>query len=109
LERIISDAEQQLTTFYSLEEAQNAYDQQKSINELYVEEYDKLYQINKLSREINKSMSDIDSLAANRKLSDLLDEINEKRESGVEMSQYELDNLNKKYQLRLAEIALEEA
>jgi hypothetical protein len=54
-------------------------------------------------------MSDADSLLANQKLSSLLDEINEKRESGVEMSQYELDTLQKKYDLRLAEIALEEA
>jgi hypothetical protein len=109
LDILIKNAEQQLSKFYSLEEAKNAYDQQKSLNELYVEEYEKIYKINKLTREINKSMSEIDSLGANRKLSSLLDEINEKRASGVKMSEHELETLNQKYQLRLAEIALEEA
>ena len=106
---LVKTTEKQLSKFYSLEEAQEFYDQNKSIAELYLEEYDSLYQLNKLTRDINKSMRDQDSLLTNQKLSTLLDEINEKRLSGAQMSQHEVDMLQKKYNLRLAEIALEEA
>jgi hypothetical protein len=40
-------------------------------------------------------MSENTSLLANQKLSKLLDEINKKRESGVEMTEYELENLQR--------------
>ena len=106
---LVKTTEKQLSKFYSLEEAQEFYDQNKSIAELYLEEYDSLYQLNKLTRDINKSMRDQDSLLTNQKLSTLLGEINEKRLSGAQMSQHEVDMLQKKYNLRLAEIALEEA
>jgi hypothetical protein len=39
----------------------------------------------------------------------LLGEINKLQEDGVEMSQYDLEYLQAEYQLRLAEIELEEA
>jgi hypothetical protein len=42
-------------------------------------------------------------------LRNLQKEINKYAEEGVEMSQYDLEYLQKKYDLRLAEIALEEA
>jgi len=92
-----------------LESAKEAFDQRQELKKLYVEEYDKLFRLNKLTRDINKSMNELDSLRSNQKLASLLDEINEKRNSGVKMSEYELDTLQRKYNLRLAEIALEEA
>ena len=95
--------------FYSLEEAKEFYDQQKELSDLRVEEYDKLYQLNKLTRNINKSISELDSVSGNARLSKLLDEINKKKAAGVEMSQDELDTVQKRYDLLMAEIALEEA
>jgi hypothetical protein len=42
-------------------------------------------------------------------LLELQDEINQKLASGEEMSRYDLEHLQKKYELELAKIALEEA
>jgi len=60
-------------------------------------------------RSVNGDIEKTDNLAAKTKLRDVLEEINEIQASGAEITQYDLDMLNAKYQLRLAEIALEEA
>jgi len=48
-------------------------------------------------------------VVAKTKLRDLQEEINNLQESNTEMTQYEVDELRARYELRLAEIALEEA
>jgi hypothetical protein len=62
-----------------------------------------------LSRDINNSIDDTDSLAGKQKLKKLLGEINKLQEDGVEMSKYDLEYMQAEYNLRLAEIELEEA
>jgi len=54
-------------------------------------------------------MDDIDSIAAKQTLRDLQEEINELQRSGAQISKYDLDMLRMRYELRLAEIALEDA
>ena len=93
----------------SLEDLQRQFEQQEDLSSLYVEDYTKVYNLSKLTRNINKSINATDNVRAKGKLRELEEEILAIQESGKEMSQYELDNLQKKYDLRLAEIALEEA
>jgi hypothetical protein len=96
-------------TFGSLEDLQAAFDQQTEITERYVDDYKKIYELSKLNRDIINSIDETDNVKAKRALRDLQEEINELQESNTQMSQYDLDHLRKKYELRLAEIALEEA
>ena len=70
---------------------------------------DNLYELNKLNRDITNSIDDIDSIAAKQALRDLQEEINELQRSGAQISKYDLDMLRMRYELRLAEIALEDA
>ena len=110
VERTIATFEEAISgTFGSLEALQAAFDQQTEITERYVDDYKKIYELSKLNRDIINSIDETDNVKAKRALRDLQEEINELQESNTQMSQYDLDHLRKKYELRLAEIALEEA
>ena len=110
VERTITTFEEAISgTFGSLEDLQAAFDQQTEITERYVDDYKKIYELSKLNRDIINSIDETDNVKAKRALRDLQEEINELQESNTQMSQYDLDHLRKKYELRLAEIALEEA
>lgn len=87
----------------------DAYDKRQKENERYIEDYQKIYELSKLTRDINNSIDDSDNLASKAKLKELLGEINEYEAEGVEMSEYDVEYLQKKYDLYKAQIALEEA
>jgi hypothetical protein len=87
----------------------DAYDKQKELNELYLDDYEKIYELSKLTRDITNSIDETDSIRAKERLRDLQEEINELQADGTKATQYEVDALRAKYDLRLAEIALEEA
>jgi len=76
---------------------------------MYLEDYQKIYELSKLTRDINKSIDDTKTIAGKQKLKTLMEDINKLQEEGVEMSEYDLEYLQAEYDLRLAEIALEEA
>ena len=86
----------------------DAYERQSKVDEVYVDDYEKIYQLSKLSREISKSIDDTSQVKNKEKLKKLQDEIVKKQEQGVKLSQYDLDYLEKKYQLELARQQLEE-
>ncbi len=75
--------------------------------DLMAEDYDKIYQLSKISRNINKTLDDTKIIAGKQRLNGLLSEINDLQASGVEMSKYDLEYLEAKYQLYLAQIELE--
>ena len=93
----------------SFDNMQTKYDQQKTINERYLADYEKIYNLSKLTRDIENSIDDTDSIRAKSKLRDIQEEIYKLQESGAQVTQYEVDELRARYDLRLAEIALEEA
>ena len=93
----------------SISELQLAYDRQKNLNDGYLETYQKSYELAKLARDINKSINDTDSLKGKQLLLSLEDEITQRQADRTKMSEYELNFLQKKYELYQAQIALEEA
>ena len=106
----IRDFEKKISgTYDSIKAMSDAFNQQQEISQRYLADYEKVYELTKLNRDLNKSISDTDSVRGKQELLKLQQEINELEESGVEMSQYDIDALRKKYELRVAEIALEEA
>ena len=81
----------------------------------YLEEFNRylsaqkqLYEVNKLNRNIDKSIADTTETLYRKQLKQLQDEINAKAESNS-LSEYELNIMNLKYELLLKQIALEEA
>ena len=75
----------------------------------YLETYQQAYELSKLTRDIQNSINDQDSIRAKQELQKLESKINDIKKSGRQISQDELSLLQKEYELRLAEIALEDA
>lgn len=108
--RILENFEESMTgTFGSFERMSEVFSQQSQLSSQYLADYKKVYELSKLTRNIEKTMNDSDSLAAKQEMRELQEEITSLQQSGTEMSQYDLEYLQKKYDLRVAEIALEEA
>ena len=109
---IKADYEASLSDMYnSTSLLQDAFDRKKALTEQYVDDYEKYYQLGKLQRQINK---DIDTAAmngnkTNKNLKKLLEEIQALQESGAELSAYDLDILEKKYEYEKALADLEDA
>ncbi len=97
------------TGYGSMDELQRVYDQQKQLRDLYVQDYEKVYSLSKLSRQLEQSINNTSSISAKKQLLALEEKINKAKESGVKMSSYELSNLEREYQIELAKIALQEA
>ena len=89
--------------------AVDRYSDLADLNDLYLSNSKKIYELNKLNRTILQDISKTDNIAAKSKLKDVLEEVNALQNSNAQMSEYELKTLQAKYDLRLAEIALEEA
>lgn len=102
---ILSNA---LSPFETLEDFQDKYEKAKTINEEYLNDAERLYELNKLNRQLNLQLADANDLLAKQKLKDIQQEIHDLQADGVQMSQYDLEYLQKKYDLQLAEIALME-
>ena len=92
-----------------LEGLSNEFERQQEMADMYLKDYEQIYELSKLSRDINNTIDDTKSLAGKQKLKALLEDINDIQAEGVEMSEYDLEYLQAEYDLRLAEIALEEA
>ena len=85
------------------------FSRQQENADLMLDDYQKIYELSKLSRDINKTIDDTDIISGKQKLKKLLGQINDLQEDGNKMSKYDLEYLQKTYDLRLAEIELEEA
>lgn len=97
-----------LSPFETLEDFQDKYEKAKTINEEYLDDAERLYELNKLNRQLNLQLADANDLLAKQKLRDIQQEIHDLQADGIQMSQYDLEYLQKKYDLQLAEIALME-
>jgi hypothetical protein len=76
---------------------------------MMVDDYQKIYELSKLNRNIQRTLDDTDIIAGKQKLLKLQEKINDLEAEGVEMSQYDLEYLQAEYELRMAEIELENA
>ena len=109
VERVVDIFNKEVYTLGGLEGLSEDFSNQQEKADIMLDDYQKIYELSKLNRDINKSINDIDSLSGKQKLKKLLEQINALQEDGLEMSQYDLDYLQKTYDLRMAEIELEEA
>ena len=90
-------------------EFKDSFDYAKEAADRFVPEYKEIYELSKLNRDINKSIDDTDNVKNKEALRNLQKEINKLEEKSGELSQYDLDNARRKYELELARLALEEA
>lgn len=106
-EKTLSDLSDR--TAMETEKIRSQFDRSKEIRDLYLNDYDKTFELSKLSRQINESLSDNNIIKNREKLLALEEKINSLYKSDAQLSQHDVEYLQKQYDLRLAEIALEEA
>ena len=109
MERVIDTFNNTIYAFGGLEGLSADYAIMKETSDLIAADYEKIYELSKITRNINKTLSDSNIIAGKQKMLDLQKEINELQANGTEMSKYDLEYLQAKYELRLAEIELENA
>lgn len=112
IENITKDYEKAIAGAYAnVDGLKDAYERQKTVNEEYVDDYERMYQLSKLQRNINR---DLDTAAVNgnrhnKNLKALLTEIKDLQASGQQMSEYDLQLLEKRYEYEKALADLEDA
>ena len=109
VEHAIENFEKALLPFGTLEEFSDIYEKQQDVADEFLDDYKQIYELSKLNRDINNSIDDTKSIVGKQKLKSLINDINKLQEEGTQLSEYDLEYLQKTYELRLAEIALEES
>lgn len=92
-----------------LAELEDAFAKMNEQDQNYVDDYEKIYQLTKMTRDLNDKIDSTSNIRAQKELLKYQKELNGLLESDQEMSSYDLDYLQKKLDLKLAEIALDEA
>jgi hypothetical protein len=100
--------EQQLTGGTSFDEMTTSIERAASLQEDYLTTTNKIYETTKMMRVAEKALDETTSTAAKNKLKGFI-ETTKQLQGQEKLSQFELDMQQKKYDLLLAEIALEEA
>ena len=95
--------------FGSLDDLLTYQERQSKLSSEYLADYEKVYELSKLSRNIEKDIDKTDNVKAQKELAALQNEINEMMNSNEKVSKRDIEYAQKKYDLKLAEIALEEA
>lgn len=75
----------------------------------YLDTINSTYEVQKLEKKIRDSINNTDSISAQRQLNKLMDDELKKLREKDKLTQYDIDRANAKYELKLKEIALEEA
>lgn len=109
VDRAIAEAERGITGFKNLEEAQKALDQQMKDKELFLEDFERAHELSNLTYDINKAMNDLSNSVAKNNMAKLLDDIAEYEKEGIKMTEYELEVLQKKFEIEQARADLEAA
>lgn len=85
------------------------FDHMTKMDEFYLDDYEKIYEFSKLTRDINKSLENESSADNMSRYKEVLQEIQELEESGQEITQYQVDALRKKYELAQAYANLQDS
>ena len=92
-----------------LAELEDQFAKLKERDQNYVDDYEKIYQLTKMTRDLNDKIDSTTNVRAQKELLKYQKEINGLLESDQKMSEYDIDYLQKKLDLKMAEIAMDEA
>lgn len=109
MDNIVKEFEDGVSPIYgSIEALQDAITRANELNDQYLSDTDKTYELNKLRRQIEGSVDDTDIIPHKQALNKLQDELNKKLKDGSKISEYDLKILQSKYELELARQKLED-
>lgn len=89
--------------------AKDQFDQLAQIRDRYLDDFDKDYYLNKYERDIKKQIESISDPSRLNSYNKLLADINNKRKSGVQLTKYEAEYLEKQIELEKAKDELTNA
>lgn len=95
--------------FDSMDDAMDMYNQKRDIDTFFMDEVDKVFELNKLQREIEKVLDDISDPEQLSRYNALLEEIEAKKQEGVELTEKDLEILQAQFDLEQARDAYEDA
>lgn len=95
--------------YNDIEDMRDGWDRMQEVADRYLETYEKTYEISKLNRKIQDSIDKTDNIASQKELRDLQDEMYKMTKDGQQLSKYDLEYLQKKYDLLVAEQAFKDA
>lgn len=110
VDQIIENFSESVSGIYkNLDELSEFMEREKEIDERYLDNFEKVYEINKLNREVNSSISNAASEVTAKKLRDFQEDLLAMQKEGVNVSKYDVEFMQKKYDLLVAEAALQDA
>ena len=108
MEKIADTLEKTLTGGTTFDTLMDGFDKLNTRQEEYLTKTNQIYETNKLMRTASKALDETDNKVAKQKLKNFIDETKGLQET-TQLSKYELEIQQAKYDLLLAQIALEEA
>lgn len=93
----------------NLEGLKEQMDLSKKVRDVYLPEYERIYQLTKLTRDAQKQIDESNNVKVKRELQKVQEKILAAQREGKELSQYDIDYLQKELELKAAQLALEEA
>ena len=108
LDGLAKELEEDLTGGTSFDTMLTTMERANSLQEEYLTTTNKIYETNKLMNQAQQEIDKTNNSVAKRKLKGFIEETNQLQKQG-KLSQFELEIQQAKYDLLLAEIALEEA
>lgn len=108
MEKIADTLEKTLAGGTAFDTLMDGFDKLNTRQEEYLTKTNQIYETNKLMRTASKALDETDNKVAKQKLKNFIDETKGLQET-TQLSKYELEIQQAKYDLLLAQIALEEA
>lgn len=105
----VDDFNDSIYQFNGLDGLMADYEQIREQQDLMVADYEKIYSLNKLNRDLEKTLDNSKLTAGRAKLLEIQKEIHDLNKSNVELSRYDLEYLQAKYDLKVAEMELDNA
>lgn len=93
----------------SLDKLQDFYDKQTTLQDIFLPDYERIHDLSKLARDINNAINATDNIKGKERLRNLQNEILEAQREGTELSKYDMEFMQKRFELEQAQIAMEEA
>lgn len=93
----------------SISDLQDAFDRKSDLSSQYLADYEKIYQLTKLNRDLENSIDSTNNTKAKAELLELQSKINAYEEAGIDISEYQMEQLRQEYELKKAQIELEES
>lgn len=106
MDRMVKDYKKALG---DLDVLMERYDRQRENNHLYLEDYEKYYELNKSMKDLQNSMNNTNNQKMLMKMRDLEDEINANMQSGVKISERQAEVIARRVALLQAEAELMDA